>query len=265
MVQDITGSDTRARIDGVTFTYPDSGDINMSSVLAQLEAALIDMNGPDVPRLCVRSITEETGRALIDGILGKRFLTQLCMYPTKVSIQIANPWTAGEIFSAPTCISWDDETIPLTTAQRTEWVLRKKIPTIRYEGRLLTGAAARRPQGQGDDERECCDGTMCCTGDYRTPRQGRCRRLRRTRARTRRRKRRTRSEKAKKNWAMIGTRRRNAEDRVGWHASSSKDHGWEWASGWVIGRKGGGLHWANRASGGQWQADSDISLDDQCT
>ncbi|EKM52878.1 uncharacterized protein PHACADRAFT_212081 [Phanerochaete carnosa HHB-10118-sp] len=82
------------------------------------------------------------------------------MHPTKASVLFYHLWVvsaAEVILSAPTSISWDDETILLTTARRTEWLLCKHPKKkTEYLQELLHAAREARATTGASSETEPC-------------------------------------------------------------------------------------------------------------
>lgn len=150
----------------VMFQCPEAGGMDILSLVGQLEAALIDLNGTDIPRLCIACKATDVARVLVTGILEGRVLARLHAWPRQVSLQVDrafNLLTMEEIFSAPTCISHVDETLSLSTAQRVEWLLRYHFHRDEYLQELLHAAEEAKVTadtspglepcvGQGSDE-----------------------------------------------------------------------------------------------------------------
>ncbi|EKM52850.1 uncharacterized protein PHACADRAFT_261505 [Phanerochaete carnosa HHB-10118-sp] len=127
----------------------------MTSLLAQLEAELVDMNSPDVPMPKISCNASGPGRALIYSVLEERILVQHSMRPTRVYLRTHEPFgdfVVEDILSAPTSVSWDDEAIPLSIAQRAEWVLRgySEKRTAYLQGLLHAALEARATRSEMD-------------------------------------------------------------------------------------------------------------------
>ncbi|EKM52858.1 uncharacterized protein PHACADRAFT_261514 [Phanerochaete carnosa HHB-10118-sp] len=148
-------SGANPRIVRVTFVCPDADGEYLSSLLHQLEAAFIDINGIDIPELLIKCDIRDSSRALVCDVLEGRILTQLrARQPKKVLIDVSlgNRATIENILSAPSCISHGDETISLSTVQRAEWLLRWEHERDAYLREQLHAAQAAKATANTSSE-----------------------------------------------------------------------------------------------------------------
>ena len=118
-------------VDVVQYYCPDTvDDADIPSHFEGLEIALTNLNGTHIPRLEIycgaRETAKSISRLLLEGSVFSHYLGEL----KKVSLWFKNDIELvdilpNEILSAPTQFTLDDITIPLSTAQRAEWLISR--------------------------------------------------------------------------------------------------------------------------------------------
>ena len=101
-------------------------DAEIKSYLEGLETALSDLNSTHVPHLWIVCGARKTAGDVLKHLLGRSVFSQYLGKLRKVSLSLDRKQEdiqSDEILSTPTHFTQDGASIPLSTAQRAEWLL----------------------------------------------------------------------------------------------------------------------------------------------
>lgn len=133
---------------------PDLGAAEMIPGLHDLETALLELHGANIPPLEIKCDRRGTGKALLHLLLSGSVFSQLFSRMRKLTVLLhyrpeyrPRYYYPYEILSAPTHFTLSDVTISLSTAQRVEWLRCGYNSRNAYLHGLLRAAQEGAPAG----------------------------------------------------------------------------------------------------------------------